>query len=299
MTTLRVDKTNVDKIIEELKEKDRVLPVISDPIFKSLFRNEEMKGILSFIISEVTGLNEKYVYDNLKYRDSYLKKQNIIHKDNTTDLIVDIEDNTIMLEMNAENSIYNRFRNVAHFHSQIVNNILVSKRQEEVGQIFQINFDVKRAYTNKLISKIMMKDEDNQVDEDEISFQKYKVNLSFLEKKRYNIDELTRFEKLLLIMKEDRKKELYELAKGDKELEKMVKKVEKMSMNPKYVSLYDEERLDELARDFDRKEAREEGIEQGISQGIKQTAKKLLEAKVDINVIMDSTGLTKEEIEKL
>ena len=145
----------------------------------------------------------------------------------------------------------------------------------------------------------MMKDEDNQVDEDEISFQKYKVNLSFLEKKRYNIDELTRFEKLLLIMKEDRKKELYELAKGDKELEKMVKKVEKMSMDPKYVSLYDEERLDELARDFDRKEAREEGIEQGISQGIKQTAKKLLEAKVDINVIMDSTGLTKEEIEKM
>ena len=299
MNTLRIDKTNVDKIIEELKEKGEVISMISDPIFKSILMDEEMKGILSFIISEVTGLNEKYVYENLEYRNSYLKKQNITHKDNTADLIVDIEKNVIMLEMNAENTMYNRFRNVAHFHSQIVNSILVSKRREEVGQIFQINFDVKRAYTNKLISKIMMKDEDNQVDEDEISFQKYKVNLSFLEKKRYNIDELTRFEKLLLIMKEDRKKELYELAKGDKELEKMVKKVEKMSMDPKYVSLYDEERLDELARDFDRKEAREEGIEQGISQGIKQTAKKLLEAKVDINVIMDSTGLTKEEIEKL
>ena len=183
MNALRVDKSNVEKIIKELNKKGEVIPAISDPIFKSLFRNEEMKGVLSYIISEVTGLNENYVYENLEYRDSYIRKQNITHKDNTSDLIVDIGNNVISLEMNVENTMYNRFRNAIHYHSLIVNSILISKKKEEVGQIYQINFDVKRSYTNKLISRIMMKDEEGQIDMDEISFQKYKVNLSFLNKK--------------------------------------------------------------------------------------------------------------------
>ncbi len=100
MTGLRIEKNNVEKIIKELEEKGEVIPVISDPIFKSLFRNEEMKGVLSYIISEVTGLNENYVYESLEYRDPYIKKQNITHKDNTSDLIVDIGNNVISLEMN-------------------------------------------------------------------------------------------------------------------------------------------------------------------------------------------------------
>ncbi len=65
------------------------------------------------------------------------------------------------------------------------------------------------------------------MDMDEISFQKYKVNLSILDKKRYNIEKLTRFEKILLIMKEKSRKELFRLAKGDKKLENMVKKYSK------------------------------------------------------------------------
>lgn len=53
--------------------------------------------------------------------------------------------------------------------------------------------------------------------------------------------------------------------------------------------------------------AREEGLEQGLKEGIKQgekesriqIAKKMLEKKMDINVISELTGLTKEEIKKL
>ena len=41
-------------------------------------------------------------------------------------------------------------------------------------------------------------------------------------------------------------------------------------MDTKYVSLYDEDRLDELARDFERAEIREESIAEGLSQGLEQ-----------------------------
>ncbi len=71
-------------------------------------------------------------------------------------------------------------------------------------------------------------------------------------------------------MKEKNRKELFRLAKVDKELEKMAKNIVKLNMDTKYVSLYDEDRLDELARDFERAEIREESIAEGLSQGLEQ-----------------------------
>ena len=57
------------------------------------------------------------------------------------------------------------------------------------------------------------------------------------------------------------------------------------------------------AREKALKEGRNEGISLGITQGEKkaklETAKKLKSAGVSINLIVDSTGLSVEEIEKL
>ena len=47
------------------------------------------------------------------------------------------------------------------------------------------------------------------------------------------------------------------------------------------------------------KEATQNGIEQGSNQRNIEIAKNLLKANIDINVISSSTGLSKEEIEKL
>ncbi|MCI8961647.1 MAG: Rpn family recombination-promoting nuclease/putative transposase, partial [Clostridia bacterium] len=43
----------------------------------------------------------------------------------------------------------------------------------------------------------------------------------------------------------------------------------------------------------------ERGIEQGIQQGMEEIAKRMLKDNLDIEFIMQYTGLTKEEIEKL
>jgi len=61
---------------------------------------------------------------------------------------------------------------------------------------------------------------------------------------------------------------------------------------------------DELAAIAQAKEeGRSEGLSEGRNQGINQgkiiVAKKMLAKKMDINLIAEMTGLTKEEIEKL
>ena len=80
----------------------------------------------------------------------------------------------------------------------------------------------------------------------------------------------------------------------------MERKIEELSEDPKYASLYDEEKLDKLAKSVwlheETKQAKEQGIEQGIEQGRKETAKKMLEENLNIKMISKITGLSKKEI---
>lgn len=50
---------------------------------------------------------------------------------------------------------------------------------------------------------------------------------------------------------------------------------------------------------LDKKAIKAAGYDQGLKEGLKQVAKKLKEKDVDVNFIVEATGLTKEEIENL
>jgi len=153
------------------------------------------------------------------------------------------------------------------------------------------------------------------IDEAEKNFIKYNINLPKIKKLRYNIDNISRLEKILLIMTENKKEILHEISKGDKELENMVKKIEKLSEDPKFVSYYDEEVLDKIGRELDIEEAENKGHDSGFIEGQKegqkegftegkkeqstQIAKKMLKDKIDIDTIIKYTNLSKNEIKQL
>ena len=66
-------------------------------------------------------------------------------------------------------------------------------------------------------------------------------------------------------------------------------------------SMYAEGRTDGIKEGI--REGIKEGIKEGIREGAKEQnikiAKKMLEQKLDIEIIMNTTGLSKEEIEKI
>lgn len=51
--------------------------------------------------------------------------------------------------------------------------------------------------------------------------------------------------------------------------------------------------------DFAEQKGMQKGIQKGIQEGIRETARKLKELGVDDDIIIKSTGISKEEIEKL
>jgi predicted transposase/invertase (TIGR01784 family) len=91
--------------------------------------------------------------------------------------------------------------------------------------------------------------------------------------------------------------------KGDESYMAAIRKVEDLSTDPNFIGYYDIEE----ARRQDLEDMKNTGIrigmERGVEKGIKnekiEIAKALLKNKVSIDIIMDSTGLTKDEIEKL
>ena len=102
-------------------------------------------------------------------------------------------------------------------------------------------------------------------------------------------------------------KDLEKVCKGDKMMEKYKEKIEKLNEDPEFIEVVSKEKDAEMIYNSLITEGYEQGIEDGISQGLEQgissrnieIAKNLLDNNVSIDVIIKSTGLSKEEVEEL
>ena len=213
-----MSKKNIQKLIKELEEKGLVIPATSDAVFKSLFQDSTMRGILAYVIHKVTLLKEDYLLKHMIFGNSEEAKNRVALKGNTTDLVVDILNKKILLEMNQYNTKDNEFRNNAHYYGAIANDIRVNDTYLNIKQIYQINFDVEKAFTDNLIAEIVSIDKYTGIVDNDF-YKKYRINLVKVRKKYYTeASELSRFEKILLILQLEDKKELRKIARGDDEL---------------------------------------------------------------------------------
>lgn len=143
----------------------------------------------------------------------------------------------------------------------------------------------------------MFQDSDGNVED--YGLEKYKIDLEYIENKYYNNDELTRREKIFLMFKESNREKLKEISKGDKIMDKIYKRLDKLSEDEALSLLYDEKEREEEKKQAEIEYAEEHGLNKGISQGIKQTAKNLLSMNMKVEDISKATGLSIEEINNL
>ena len=103
----------------------------------------------------------------------------------------------------------------------------------------------------------------------------------------------------MLVLNEEDNNNLSKLYKGEKVMEDYVKDAKRASISDDIVGLYDKELHEELLRNTELYNAEQKGIKQGIEENKLETAKALLKEKISIDIISRTTGLKKEEIEKL
>jgi len=64
-----------------------------------------MKGILAYIISEITPLDKNEILENMVFKNTEHAKEKTSEKGKLSDVLVEVNNNTIILEMN---SVYNK-----------------------------------------------------------------------------------------------------------------------------------------------------------------------------------------------
>lgn len=300
---LRIDTK--ETTLEKLRKENKVIPFLFDPIFKSVLKDEKMKGLLSFLISEVTGLDKNYVMKNIDFKDNELKRNRYLEKGKITDLIVYIENNIINIEANQvlNSGIIDKNNS---YHYKIAIEIIKDKLK---SLVIQINIDRKNGF-DQLVTEFRLRDETGKYTLDD-KFINYHINIDNVLKKEYNKVKLTRFERMLLLMITEEKSVLRKISKDDEEMNYMVDKLEEMALNDGIVGLYDKEKAMERVNAINKMEAINEGFAEGLEKGIEKgkkegfdeaknkMAKKMFEEGLDIEVISKIIELSKDEIEKL
>ena len=106
----------------------------------------------------------------------------------------------------------------------------------------------------------------------------------------------------LMLLAADAEDKMEKISKGDKIMEELSKKVNKLNQDPEIIDIIIENE-DEIIKNTLYEKGISEGITQGITQGIEQAkienAKKMLEDNLDVNTICKYTGLSIDEIEKM
>ena len=272
----------------------------NDIIFKNTFDTERslkrlLEESLNLKVYKIFSNNIELPIENVKERRKYL------------DLILDTNEGIINVELNHGFRDEMPNRNLLYFCKLISSSIKRTKSYFNIKKHIQLNitWNLKEYFnfdiTNRKIIKCYIKDDEtnNKVHDD--IFEIVHINMDYYKNVWYHGD-IEKENPFLMLLAADSEDKMEKISKGDKIMEELSKKVNKLNQDPEIIDVIIENE-DEIIKNTLYEKGISEGISQGISQGIEQNkienAKKMLKEKLDIDLISKITGLSKEEIKKL
>ncbi len=286
--------------IKEIREKKRVIPATFDPVFKSLLTNKDNRDYLVDLISNITKIPRYAISNNMIILNNELGVEYYDSKKMQTDILVEIENNIINLEMN--NSYYEGlFNKNSAYHQKLMVDQYKSGYDYEIKKVIQINFDNFRIFNSKeTIIKFQIKSEDG-LDVEESYGVVYHVNLEKIRNIWYNKtrkESLTEFDRKLLMLCITNKQSLEEITKGDEDLMKIKKNLEKISNNEKIIGLYDVSLAKEYEDNCRKKEhdKREKELKEKEDE-LKDKEEMLTTKQQELTTKEDKLDIEKEQLE--
>lgn len=269
------------------------IPIISDTMFETMINNESRKKYAVLIIASVLKRDYDEIYDSIEYVKNKLDKQLDIEKRREVDFICKLKDEYIGIEMNNNYSKESYERNISYAMG-IYKSKEIRGSRYSFNKVIQININnFTFENNNKEVEEYALRNEDGEYLTEKIKI--INIYLPNIRKKYYNKEELNELDKVMLVLNEEDNNNLSKLYKGERVMEDYVKDAKRASINDDIVGLYDKELHEELLRNTELYNAEQKGIRKKAIE----TAKNMLNKGLDIKLISECTGLTKEEIEKL
>ncbi len=226
---------------EELKEDD-MIPITSNAMFKTMIYNEKRKKYSKRTLSYI--LPRKYMHFTLEKSET--DKEAYEDKDMIVDFAAKSKDLMINIEMNGKNTLE---RNGNYLYRLCSREIKKGSEYEYMKGL-QININQFNPPHNKIMSLHYMRDRVGDVYLPQIFVNIYLQNLWEM---YYNVgvEDLSEFERWLLVMTSRSKKEAEKIARGDEEMTEYIKDAKDAMTNDKKLrEAYDREtELAEIARE--------------------------------------------------
>ena len=292
----------IEKELQEIREKKRVIPATFDPVFKSLLTNENNRGYLEDLISYVTKIPKEIISKNMVVVNNQLPIEKYNNKQLNTDILVEIEKNVINLEMNAQKEIGIFEKNAAYYQKLMVDQYKRSADYRNIKRVIQINFnDFKYFSDEDIIIKFQMTSE-NGLYIDPIYGEVYHVNLAILKKFWYNEGKkqsLNDFDLKLLMLCASERETLDELAERDESLMNVKKNIEELSDDEDIIGLYDVKKAAEWEKNCTK--AYFEELEKDIKkydEDVKKQEENIRKQQQEIEKQKEDIRTQQQEIEK-
>ena len=291
--------------LNKLKEVD-MLPLSNDYVFKRIFGKGGNERILKSLLEAIL----KISIQKIEIKNPEIPKETIDEKLSILDIKAEINDNTIIdIELQVGNTTAIERRLVVYNAKLIAGEIKVSEKYQKAKDTIVIcimndNVVKRNAYLSLAMLKYEKTEEIRYVD---MKYEKEEEYLTDMVK--YYIIELPKFkkkkpkvadllEKWLYVIGGDRKM-MEECKKENEEIKEAVEQLKEMSADEYERELYEIRERSRLTYNTEMYEARRKGLEEGKTEERKEIAKKMKEKGTDITYIIETTGLTEEEIKAL
>ena len=274
----------------------------NDYAFKRVFGVEENKDVLQDLLECILDIPPETIAD-LELLDKEFQKELLSEKLGVLDIKLKLKDGTFV-DIEIQNSWHFDFpERTLYYWSKMYNeNIKQGQDYTKLPKCITINLIGKGFDKNKrLHNKYLVLEQDTK----EPLVSKLEIHILNLEKARllkegqYKNNKTKRLLNWLKFIETDNPEVREVLAENSEIMKKANTAISVMEMSPRDKWLYDSR----MKYEHDRASCISEGYRQGIDKGVYQTkletAKLLKQLGDSIQKIIQVTGLTKEEIEKL
>ena len=290
------------------------LPLTDDYIFKRVFAFEGNESVLKDFLEAILKKDIKEVTIKNPEIIPYEKDE----KRGLLDIKAETDDGTILdIEMQMKDRKDTEERGIQYLGNMITSQLQVGDDYTKLKKsivIFITNYNFLKRNSYHSVGKMKFDEtlEEEYVDmgykEEEQIASKY-IEFHYIELPKYKKKEPSKFTKLdqWMCVFTQRKEEIMLAEKENKEIKKAMNTLDFISEDPKERERHNSIIMAEYNRLTSEHNFFEAGVEEGIEKGIekgkeeerKEIAKKLLKIRIPIEQIIETTGLTKQEIEEL
>ena len=298
---------------KKIREVER-LPLTDDYIFKRVFAFEGNESVLKDFLEAILRKDIKEVTIKNPEIIPYEKDE----KRGLLDIKAETDDGMVLdVEMQMKDKKDTEERGVQYLGNMITSQLQVGDDYTKLKKsivIFITNYNFLKRNSYHSVGKMKFDEtlEEEYVDmgykEEEQIASKY-IEFHYIELPKYKKKEPSKFTKLdqWMCVFTQRKEEIMLAEKENKQIKKAMNTLDFISEDPKERERHNSIIMAEYNRLTSEHNFFEAGVEEGIEKGIekgkeeerKEIAKKLLKIRIPIEQIIETTGLTKQEIEEL